>query len=288
MRTHPLPASQVRAVALGGGLVLLAPLHVALGTTRTPTFVLALTAGAALAGLVGAGLVAGARRAGLVVGLVTAVMFVLVALLTAGALCAVTGHTWGVLAVGPPAVVLTLGAVSLSHRTGSLWIEDLTSALGAIVLVVVVGGAVAGFFLTGERGATLAEEARGAELETLGLTPYAPELAGYRRDHGEDAPDDDPGDYWLHYVRKVSPYTTLSVRATPLPDEVCQRETCTVEDGYWLETVDDDRVVMVRRGDTLLTAWLAPEDRLRPVEVARVLREAPTSSWYDVLDIEPA
>lgn len=286
MPDHAPRRTEHQVVALCGSLALLIPLRFALAATSLSGLALTVVASLPVVAGVGMALRPEQRRGGVVVGLAVAVPFWTLALVLAWVLGPEADLTGLTLMTGLPAAALTavvLGEVLRDDEVSSgLWT---VAGLGSVVLVLAV--LLPGTAARHDRERALIAAEIGAELASVGVQPWLPEVDGYAHADRPFSPEslrDSPDGY---SVALESGDRTLSVYAARRdPDEECAEDRgCTDHEGYTVDESGPDTVVRVLRGDTELRATVAGSG-LSVEDIARALQQARPAAWEDVLQVD--
>lgn len=286
MPDHAPRRTEHQVLALCGSLALLIPLRFALAATSLSGLAIAVVASLPVAAVVGAALRPEQRRGGAVVGLAVAVAFWPIALVLAWILGPEADPTGLTLLTGLAAAALTAVVLGEMLRDDEVSSGLPTVAgLGSVVLVLAV--LIPGTAVRHDRERALIAAEIGAELASVGIQPWLPEVDGYAHAERAFSPDylrDSPDGYSLALE---SGDHTLSVRAARRdPDDACTEDRgCTEHEGYTVDASGSDTVVAVLRGDTELRASVAGSG-LSVEDIARALREARPAAWEDVLQVD--
>jgi hypothetical protein len=276
-----------QVVALCVGLVLLAPLRVATGTTSMPLLIGAVLFGLVIAALVGAALRPDRRRGGGVEGTAVATVFWAIALTGTWAAGTTSSPDAGSLVVGLPTVGLTAVLVNLLLRD-----DDVTSGQGAVTLLctIVLGLtlAISGVQVHDGRERAVFTAAAARQLESLGIQPLLPELDGYSladfsQHRGETSDLLDLDGYSLTFEDGDGQDFQVGIGSA---DEAPCRdgdEDCRDEGTFTVEDRGDARIVTVDRGRTRLHAWLDAGDTPSTSTIADALAAAQLVDWETVL-----
>lgn len=286
MPDHAPRHTEHQVVALCCSLALLLPLRFALATTGLGDLVIAIAAGIPVVAVVGMGLRPEQRRGGAVTGLAAALPFWPLALVIAWVLGPEADLTGLTLMAGLPAAALTavvLGEVLRDDEVSSGF--PTVAGLGVVVLALTV--LIPGTVVRHDREKALIAAEIGAELASVGIQPWLPEIDGYQLSGRGLTPEylrESVDGYGLTYE---SGDRTLSVHASVRdPDEVCVEEQgCTDHEGYTVDEADSNTTVAVLHGDTELSASVAGSG-LSVEDIARALREARPAAWEDVIRVD--
>ena len=286
MPAHAPRRSEHQVIALCGSLVLLLPLRHALAATSSRGLAIAVLAGVLVAAVVGMALRPEERRGGAVSGLAVAVSFWPIALVIAWALGPHTDLTELTLLSGLPAAALTAVALGEVLRddevTGAL---KTVAGLGVVVLTLSV--LVPGTAVRHDRERALVAAEIGAELASVGIQPWLPEVDDYERADRPVSPEylREPTDGYV--LRYESGDHTLSVYAALRdPDEVCDEDqACTAHEGYTIDESDTNSTVAALHGDTELSASVSGPG-LSAEEIGRALRDARPAAWQDIIQVD--
>ncbi|HVK27926.1 MAG TPA: hypothetical protein VM575_06280 [Nocardioides sp.] len=286
MPDHAPRRTEHQVIALCGSLALLIPLRFALAATSLSGVTIAVAASVPVAGAVGMALRPEQRRGGAVSGLAVAVPFWPIALVIAWVLGPDADLTGLTLLTGLPAAALSavvLGEVLRDDEVTSGF--PTVAGIGVVVLALAV--LVPGTVVRHDRERALIAAARGAELASVGIQPWLPEIEGYQRTDGpltRDYLQESSYDYSLLFE---SGDHSLSVHADLRdPDRVCTPEGgCTEHEGYTVDESDTNVTVAVLRGDTELSASVAGSG-LSIEDIARALLGARPAAWEDIILID--
>lgn len=286
MPAHAPRRTEHQVLALCGSLALLLPLRHALAATSPRGVAIAVVAGVLVAALVGMALRPEERRGGAVSGLAVAVSFWPIALVVAWVLGPHTDLTELTLLSGLPAAALTAVALGEVLRDDEVTGGFRTVAgLGVVMLTLSV--LVPGTAVRHDRERALVAAEIGAELASVGIQPWLPEVDGYERAErsvSREYPREPADGYVLSYE---SGDHTLSVFAALRdPDEVCDEDQgCTAHEGYTIDRSDINATVAALHGDTELSASVAGSG-LSAEEIGRALRDARPAAWQDIIQVD--
>lgn len=287
MPDHAPRRTEHQVIALCCSLALLLPLRFALAATSLAGLAIAVAAGLLVVAAVGLGLRPQQRRGGAVTGLAAALPFWPIALAIAWVLGPDADLTELTLMTGLPAAALTavvLGEVLRDDEVSG----GLATVLGIGLVVLALAVLIPGTVVRHHRERALATAEIGAELASVGIQPWLPEIDGYER-----ADEPRPRDYLREF--SSSAYSleyeagdhTVHVSADERdPDEDCAEESgCSEHEGYTVTESRDGVVVEVLRGGTALSATVEGTGPSAE-EVAQALQEARLATWDEVIRID--
>lgn len=285
MPDHAARRTEHQVIGLCGSLALLIPLRFALAATSLSGATIAVAASVPVAAALGMALRPEQRRGGAVIGLAATVPFWPITLVVAWILGPDADLTGLTLITGLPAAALTavvLGEVLRDDEVTSGF--RTVAGIGVVVLALAV--LVPGTVVRHDRERALFAVARGAELASVGIQPWLPEIEGYERADEPLARDylDESSGYSLDFEsgdRRLSVHADLRD-----PDRVCTPEGgCTDHEGYTVDEADSNTTVAVLRGDTELSASVAGSG-LSVEDIAHALLEARPAAWEDIILVD--